>query len=192
MVFRKITQKHNMTLKNLNIDKSWTLFLDRDGVINKKLENDYVKHWIEFEFLEGVIDALKSLNTRFGTIVVVTNQQGIGKGLYRTEDLELIHKNMIYEIEYLGGRIDKVYFSPYLNSENHPTRKPGIGMALAAKKDFPTIDFSKSIIVGDSLSDMEFGRNAGMKTVFISEENKNDDRIDFQFSSLAEFNNALS
>lgn len=191
MVFRKITQKHNMTLKNLNIDKSWTLFLDRDGVINKKLENDYVKHWIEFEFLEGVIDALKSLNTRFGTIVVVTNQQGIGKGLYRTEDLELIHKNMIYEIEYLGGRIDKVYFSPYLNSENHPTRKPGIGMALAAKNDFPGIDFSKSIIVGDSLSDMEFGRNAGMKTAFISEDKINDARIDFQFSSLAEFNNAL-
>jgi len=191
LVFRKITQKHNMTLKNLNIDKSWTLFLDRDGVINKKLENDYVKHWIEFEFLEGVIDALKSLNTRFGTIVVVTNQQGIGKGLYRTEDLELIHKNMIYEIEYLGGRIDKVYFSPYLNSENHPTRKPGIGMALAAKNDFPGIDFSKSIIVGDSLSDMEFGRNAGMKTAFISEDKTNDARIDFQFSSLAEFNNAL-
>lgn len=180
-----------MILKNLNIDKSWTLFLDRDGVINKKLENDYVKHWIEFEFLEGVIDALKSLNTRFGTIVVVTNQQGIGKGLYRTEDLELIHKNMIYEIEYLGGRIDKVYFSPYLNSENHPTRKPGIGMALAAKNDFPGIDFSKSIIVGDSLSDMEFGRNAGMKTAFISEDKTNDARIDFQFSSLAEFNNAL-
>ncbi len=180
-----------MTLKDLNIDKSWTLFLDRDGVINKKLENDYVKHWIEFEFLEGVIDALKSLNARFGIIVVVTNQQGIGKGLYRTEDLELIHKNMIYEIEYLGGRIDKVYFSPYLNSENHSTRKPGIGMALEAKNDFPSIDFSKSIIVGDSLSDMEFGRNVGMKTAFISEDKINDARIDFQFSSLAEFNNAL-
>ena len=180
-----------MTLKNLNIDKSWTLFLDRDGVINKKLDNDYVKHWIEFEFLEGVIDALKSLNSLFGTIVVVTNQQGIGKGLYRTEDLELIHKNMIYEIEYLGGKIDKVYFSPYLNSENHPTRKPGIGMALAAKNDFPQIDFSKSIIVGDSMSDMEFGRNAGMKTVYISEEKKNDPKIDFQFASLIEFSHQL-
>jgi len=180
-----------MTLKNLNIDKSWTLFLDRDGVINKKLDNDYVKHWIEFEFLEGVIDALKSLNSLFGTIVVVTNQQGIGKGLYRTEDLELIHKNMIYEIEYLGGKIDKVYFSPYLNSENHPTRKPGIGMALAAKNDFPQIDFSKSIIVGDSMSDMEFGRNAGMKTVYISEEKKNDPKIDFQYASLIEFSHQL-
>lgn len=175
-----------MTLKDLNIDKSWTLFLDRDGVINKKLENDYVKHWIEFEFLEGSIDAIKYLSSLFGKLVVVTNQQGIGKRLYRTEDLELIHKNMLYEIAYHGGNIDKVYFSPYLNSENHPTRKPGIGMALQAKNDFPEIDFNKSIIVGDSMSDMEFGRNAGMKTVFISEEAKQDPKIDLQFASLNE------
>ena len=173
-----------MTLKNLNIDKSWTLFLDRDGVINKKLENDYVKHWVEFEFIEGSIDALKYLAGIFGKIVVVTNQQGIGKRIYRIEDLELIHKNMLYEIAYHGGKIDKVYFSPHLHSENHPTRKPGIGMALNAKQDFPDIDFSKSIIVGDSMSDMEFGRNAGMKTIFISDTPGKDEKIDFNFNSL--------
>jgi D-glycero-D-manno-heptose 1,7-bisphosphate phosphatase len=180
-----------MTLKSLNIDKSWTLFLDRDGVINKKLDNDYVKHWIEFEFLDGVHDALKKINSVFGNIVVVTNQQGIGKGLYRTEDLELIHNNMLYEINYLGGRIDKVYFSPYLAAENHPSRKPGIGMAHMAKQDYPTIDFSRSIIVGDSMSDMEFGRACGMKTVFISDEPKKDPKIDFNFSSLLEFSDNL-
>ena len=180
-----------MTLKDLNINNNWTLFLDRDGVINKKLDNDYVKHWIEFEFIEGVFEALKKANSIFGKIVIVTNQQGIGKGLYRTEDLELIHKNMIYEITYLGGRIDKAYFSPHLSSENHPTRKPGIGMAMQAQKDFSEIDFKKSIIVGDSISDMEFGRNAGMKTVFISEEKKKDDKIDYQFNSLIEFANKL-
>ncbi|PBQ31320.1 phosphatase [Sphingobacteriaceae bacterium] len=175
-----------MTLKDLHIDKSWTLFLDRDGVINKKLENDYVKHWIEFEFLEGSIDAVKYLATLFGKIVVVTNQQGIGKRLYRTEDLELIHKNMLYEIDFYGGKIDKVYFSPYLTAENHPSRKPGIGMALNAQKDFPEIDFKKSIVVGDSMSDMEFGKNAGMKTIFISEEKRQDEKIDFNFKSLNE------
>jgi D-glycero-D-manno-heptose 1,7-bisphosphate phosphatase len=175
-----------MTLKNLNIDKSWTLFLDRDGVINKKLDNDYVKHGVEFEFLDGVFDALKFLNGLFGKIVVVTNQQGIGKRLYRTEDLELIHKNMLYEIAFYGGRIDKVYFSPYLSAENHPTRKPGIGMALNAKSDFPEIDFTKSLVVGDSLSDMEFGRAAGMKTAYIAEDPKEDARIDFNFKSLNE------
>lgn len=180
-----------MTLKNLNIDKSWSLFLDRDGVINKKKDNDYVKEWIEFHFLKGSLDALKKLNGIFGTIVVVTNQQGIGKGLYRTEDLELIHKNMLYEIDYMKGRIDKVYFSPYRNEENHPTRKPGTGMAELAKKDFPNIDFKRSVIVGDSITDMEFGRKLGMVTVFISDEKKEDDKIDFNFKSLLEFSNDL-
>jgi len=176
-----------MTLKNLNINKNWTLFLDRDGVINKKIDNDYVKQWIEFEFIEGVLDALKFLNTVFGSIIVVTNQQGIGKKLYRKEDLEIIHKNMVYEIAYHGGKIDKVYFSPYLKSENHPYRKPGIGMALKAKEDISTINFKQSIMIGDSMSDMEFGRNAGMKTIYISEEITENDKIDFNFKSLNEF-----
>ena len=175
-----------MTLKNLNINKNWTLFLDRDGVINKKIDNDYVKQWIEFEFIEGVLDALKFLNTVFGNIIVVTNQQGIGKKLYRKEDLEIIHKNMLYEIAYHGGKIDKVYFSPYLKRENHPYRKPGIGMALKAKEDISTINFKQSIMVGDSMSDMEFGRNAGMKTIYISEEITENDKIDFNFKSLNE------
>jgi D-glycero-D-manno-heptose 1,7-bisphosphate phosphatase len=180
-----------MTLKDLNIDKTWTLFLDRDGVINKKLDNDYVKHWIEFEFLDGTFEALKTLSGIFGTIVVVTNQQGIGKGIYRTEDLELIHKNMLYELTYQGGRIDKVYFSPHLEKENHPTRKPGVGMGHQAKADYPHVDFKKSVIVGDSMSDMEFGRALEMITVFISAEKREDPRIDFNFASLIEFSKAL-
>lgn len=179
-------------LKNLQIDKSWTLFLDRDGVINKKLENDYVKHSAEFEFLDGALNALRILDGLFGTIVIVTNQQSIGKKIILPEDLELIHRNMMYEVTYMKGRIDKIYHSPYLASENHPTRKPGIGMALQAKQDFPHIDFEKSIIVGDSLSDMEFGRNAGMKTVYISPEAKTDERIDFNFRSLIYFAHALT
>lgn len=181
-----------MTLKDLNINNSWTLFLDRDGVINKKLDNDYVKHWIEFEFLDGAIDALKKLSGIFGKIVVVTNQQGIGKGLYRVEDLELIHKNMLYEISYHGGRIDKAYFSPYLDAEKHPTRKPGTGMGLNAKQDYPEIDFSKSIIVGDSMSDMEFGKALGMKTAYISKDAKTHINVDFNFKSLLEFSENIS
>lgn len=181
-----------MTLKDLHIDKTWTLFLDRDGVINKKLEDDYVKHSSEFEFIDGVLNALRMLDSIFGNIVVVTNQQCIGKRIIYPEDLELIHQNMLYEISYLKGRIDKIYYSPYLASENHPTRKPEIGMALQAQKDFPGIDFNKSIIVGDSMSDMEFGRNAGMKTVYINNEPKEDPRIDFNFKSLIYFAHTLS
>ncbi len=68
----------------------------------------------------------------------------------------------------LGGRIDKIYFSPFLAAENHITRKPKPGMAYQAKEDFPDVDFSKSIMVGDSLSDMQFGKEVGMKTVFLN------------------------
>ncbi|MBS1651894.1 MAG: HAD family hydrolase [Bacteroidetes bacterium] len=177
-----------MTLKDLNINETWTLFLDRDGVINTRIVDDYVKHWTDFKFCEGALNALKIFNKKFKTILVVTNQQGIGKGLYTKEDLEIIHKNMCYEVNYFGGKIHKVYFSPYLEKENHITRKPSIGMALQAKNDFPEIDFSKSIMVGDSISDIEFGKNAGMKTVFINDKLTEKKVIaDFQFNSLFEF-----
>ncbi|HXB41132.1 MAG TPA: HAD family hydrolase [Bacteroidia bacterium] len=175
-----------MILKNLNINKDWTLFLDRDGVINKRLEGDYVKTLSEFEFIEGVPEALKILSGIFGKIIVVTNQQGIGKGLYTENDLNIIHHYLADEIEKHEGRIDKVYFSPHLASANHHSRKPGIGMALDAKNDFPEIDFTKSIMVGDSMSDMVFGKSAGMKTIFLNEENIKDEKIDFCFPSLFE------
>lgn len=178
-----------MNLRDLNIDSSWTLFLDRDGVINKRIVDDYVKKWDEFEFLDGVIDAIKKFSSVFGKIVVVTNQQGIGKGLMRPEDLELIHRNMMYELTYFGGRIDRAYHSPFLASENHPTRKPGIGMALQAQKDFPEINFAKSIMVGASGSDIEFGKNAGMKTIYIGETNKYN--ADLHCASLKELASLL-
>ena len=179
-----------MNLNDLNINNTWTLFLDRDGVINKRIIDDYVKTWDQFEFLPGVVDAIKRFSDLFGKIVVVTNQQGIGKGIMRTEDLELIHKNMLYEVNYFKGRIDKIYFCPFLNSENHPDRKPGIGMALKAKKDFPEIDFENSIMIGDSISDLEFGKNCGMKTIFIS--NQKHTLADFTFLSLEEVVNELT
>lgn len=166
-----ITKKQITTLENkIYIDSTWTLFLDRDGVINKRLVGDYVKKWEEFEFLENVPETIAFCAKRFKTIVVVTNQQGIGKKLMTEEDLHGIHHNMIKHIESKGGRIDKVYFCPHLKSENPYCRKPLPGMGLEAKKDFPTIDFSKSIMVGDSISDMEFGSALGMINVFITPE----------------------
>ena len=178
-----------MTLKNLNIEKTWTLFLDRDGVINHRIEGDYVKRWDEFIFMPDVKESICQLNQVFGTIVVVTNQQGIGKGLYTESDLEGIHMNMMLDIILSGGQVDRVYYAPELASANSRLRKPNIGMAEKAKEDFPSIDFSKSLMIGDSYSDMEFGRRAGMKTVFLNPETvseKNMMSIDFQFSSWKE------
>ena len=80
------------------VDRSWTLFLDRDGVINVEKPMDYVRAWEEFQFNPGVLKALKLLNGLFGRIVVVTNQRGVGKGLMTEQDLLDIHDRMTEEI----------------------------------------------------------------------------------------------
>ena len=165
--------------------------MDRDGVINEKLDNDYVKEWSEFRFCENALLALSVLSTIFKCIVVATNQRGIGKGLFSKEQLHEIHEKMLIEVRKSSGRIDSVYFCPDIDDRSN-CRKPNTGMALEAKRDFPEIDFSKSFIVGDSLSDMEFGKKLEMKRVYIS---RNDNILmnplnidfDYKFSSLNDF-----
>lgn len=177
-----------------SIDKSWTLFIDRDGVINKEKKEDYILHWDEFVFYDGVKDAMKIFNEVFGIIVMVTNQRGIGKGLMTLNDLDNIHSNMLHEIESAGGRVDKIYFCTDLTNDS-PNRKPNAGMALQAKQDFPSIDFSKAIMVGNKPSDMQFGRNAGIQTVFLTTTNPEvpfpNPLIDYRFNTLMEFAQAL-
>ena len=87
------------------IDKSWTLFLDRDGVINVRFPGDYVKRVEEFEFLPGVKQAIAKFSSLFGRIIIVTNQQGISRGVYSHEDLKAIHDHMKSEIEKAGGKL---------------------------------------------------------------------------------------
>ena len=185
-----------MTLQNLNINEEWSLFLDRDGVINKRIVGDYIKKWDEFEFLPGVLDAIKIFTAIFGKIFVATNQQGIGKGLMTEMDLESIHNKMSEEIGYKGGRINKIYHSPYKAEEKSVFRKPNPGLARKAKIDFPLIEFDKSIMAGDSISDMQFGKNVGMKTVFINDDKQiieqNMDLIDFVFPDLQSFAEILT
>lgn len=176
------------------IDKTWTLFLDRDGVINYEKHKDYIHTWDEFYFYEGVKDAIAVFSKKFKYIIVVTNQRGIGKGITRTEDVELIHKNMKTEIEKKGGRIDAVYFCPDLD-ESSPNRKPNPGMGLQAVSDLPGIDLSKAIMIGNTLSDMQFGRNMGIKTIFLPttrpEVDLHDERIDAVYDSLLSFAESL-
>jgi histidinol-phosphate phosphatase family protein len=180
-----------MNLNDLAIDHTWSLFLDRDGVINRRREGDYVKKWEEFEFLPGVLPAIAKLTHIFGKLFVVTNQQGIGKGLMRESDLEIIHDQMLREVRVSGGKIQKVYYSPFRDEENSVFRKPNIGLARKAKIDFPEINFDKSIMAGDSVTDMKFGKNAGMLTVFItsdkSQVSENIHLIDFLFPDLESF-----
>ncbi len=172
------------------IDHTWTLFLDRDGVINHEKHKDYIHTWDEFKFYDGVTDAIKIFAEIFHRIVIVTNQKGVGKGLTKPEDRALIHKNMQAEIHRTGGRLDAIYFCPDLE-ENSPNRKPNPGMGLQVIQQFPEIVTSKSIMVGNTTSDMEFGRNLGCYTVFLPttrpEVLREDPRIDASFNSLLDF-----
>jgi len=156
--------------KTIEIDESWTLFLDRDGVINKNIEGGYVTSWDEFEFLPDVHRALRYFNMMFGRIIVVTNQQGVGKELMTKDQLHEIHNNMVAAIREEDGNIDRVYYCPDLEEDESPCRKPEIGMAMWAKRDFPEIDFTKCVMVGDKLSDMRFGLTLGMECFFITEK----------------------
>ncbi len=167
------------------IDKNWTLFLDRDGVINEKYENDYVKNWNEFNFIPGSLNAICILSKIFERIIIVTNQRGVGKGLMKEQDLITIHEKMEEKIRLNSGRINKIYYCTAL-SDNDEYRKPNIGMAKLAKFDFPEIDFEKSIIVGDSNSDMVFGDKLNMKKILISKDAQNFD-FHMKFNSLDDF-----
>lgn len=149
------------------VTPDWTLFLDRDGVINRRLIDEYVRNWSEFEFEPGVLEALAALAPRFRTIVIVTNQRGIARGLMTEADLARVHERMSSEIEQAGGRIDGIYHCPHDRHTGCACRKPGIGLAEQARRAHPHIDFTRSLMVGDSASDMEFADRAGMKKLFI-------------------------
>lgn len=180
---------------NIPTDRTWTLFLDRDGVINEEIVGSYITTWEEFKFCEGALEALKSLNDIFSNIVVVTNQRGVGKGIMTMETLKDIHIRMTNDVVAVRGRIDKVYACTALEDNDH-NRKPNTGMAIQAKEDFPQIDFKKSVMVGNSLSDMEFGKKLGMHTVFLTTKHEPyelpHDLIDEQRPSLFSWAKSMS
>ena len=147
-----------------------SLFLDRDGVINKKLEGRYVSRWEEFEFMPNALQAVNILSKLFKRIFIVTNQQGIGKGIMSQNDLLFLHQRMIKEVEKASGKIDKIYFCPHLEKDNCNCRKPKTGMIEKAILDFPEIEVKNSYLIGDSLSDIQAGKEAGLHTVKVDDK----------------------
>lgn len=177
-----------------NIDKSWTIFLDRDGVINEDRPGSYIFNKDDFNFMEGVPGVFKKMTGKFGHLFVVTNQRGVGRGLITMDDMNATHEKMLKGIKEAGGRIDGIYYATAVNNDD-PLRKPNPGMALKAKNDFPSIDFSKSIMLGNKLTDMQFGRNTGMYTIFIATTDPDipfpHPDIDMRFNLLQDFVKAL-
>jgi histidinol-phosphate phosphatase family protein len=163
-------------------------------VINEELPGTYVKTREEFSFNPGVLENVAPLARRFGRIVIVSNQRGIGKGLMSEEDLRDIHALMQTEIERAGGRMDAALHCPAVEPFAF-CRKPNPGMAVRAREMFAAIEFPKSIMVGNKRSDMQFGRAAGMFTVFVTTTNDaaalGPGEADMVFPDLAHFAQAL-
>ena len=172
-----------------------SLFLDRDGVINRRIIDGYVTRRDDFVIIDGVLEAISVFARTFDHIFMVTNQQGIGKGLMTEDDLADIHGWFLQQVEAAGGRIDRIYHCPTLKSEHSFMRKPSIGMALQARRDYPDVVLKQSVMVGDTASDMLFGRRAGMTTVIVGDEpeigRKHPHLVDYCYPDLLAYAKSL-
>ena len=146
-----------------------TLFLDRDGVLNRHLPGDYVRTPAMWEWMPGVLEEFPRWAGKFRRIVLVSNQRGVGKGVMSDADLSRIHAGMMADILAAGGRLDLALYCTAV-SDDDARRKPNTGMFLEAQQLFPEIDAKSSVMVGDSPSDAAFARNCGMQFILLSPE----------------------
>jgi D-glycero-D-manno-heptose 1,7-bisphosphate phosphatase len=188
----------NSTNSVLSRDLS-TVFLDRDGVLNEKMpEGQYVTSWKDFRLLPGVVEAISRLNRSGVRVVVVSNQRGVALGLYAAADVEAIHTALQDLMKRNGAHVDGFYFCPH-DKRICNCRKPLPGLFEQAVADFPQINAATSAMIGDSLSDIEFGRRLGMLTVLLDGASDNQQEnstiarelADLRFPSLAEAVSAL-
>jgi D-glycero-D-manno-heptose 1,7-bisphosphate phosphatase len=156
------------------------IFLDRDGVINRKApEGHYVSSWEEFEFIPGAREALALLAARRAAIIVATNQRGIALGRLTASDLADIHRRMLDAVAETGGRIDAVYHCPH--DEGCRCRKPEVGMFEQAAREHG-VTLTDSVLVGDSPSDMIAAHRIGALAVIVGDRASDD--ADGRFADL--------
>ncbi len=173
------------------IGPGWTLFLDRDGVINERIFNNYVLEWGAFHFTEGLLANAAQIGAAFEHIVVVTNQQCIAKGLLSEQALNDLHQNMCNELQSAGMHIDIVLAATEFKNGQAQRRKPNTRMAFEAQEAFPNIDFQKSIMVGDTNTDILFGKKLGMYTVLVASIEKVKETPDLTIAHLSELSRYL-
>lgn len=144
------------------------VFLDRDGVINKKARfPDYIKSWREFTFLSGVSPAIRRLNEDGFLVVIVSNQRCVAKGIITERGLRDIHAKMARELRKAGARIDAIYYCPHDIGDNCNCRKPKPGMLIDAARKY-NIDLQRSWMIGDKESDVAAGKRAGCSAILLS------------------------
>jgi D-glycero-D-manno-heptose 1,7-bisphosphate phosphatase len=170
------------------------VFLDRDGVLNKKMpEGRYVTSWSEFKLLPGVPESIARLNHAGLPVIVVSNQRCVALGLCTAAEVEAIHSSFQNLLKSHGAYVDGFYFCPHDERECN-CRKPLPGLYEQAAAEFPEITAESSAMIGDSLPDIEFGRRLGMQTVFIQGDPESQkpgsqaagELADLRFPSLAE------
>jgi D-glycero-D-manno-heptose 1,7-bisphosphate phosphatase len=176
-----------------------TIFIDRDGVVNRKMpEGRFVGSWNDFHVLPGVAEAIGRLNRAGKRVVVVSNQRGIALGHYTAADVDAIHGELQSLLGQSGAHVDGFYFCPHDKGKCN-CRKPLPGLFEQAVADFPAIAAETSAMIGDSISDIEFGDRLGMRTVFIEGDparqkpgaEKARKLADLRFGSLLEAVDAL-
>jgi D-glycero-D-manno-heptose 1,7-bisphosphate phosphatase len=147
------------------------LYLDRDGIINE--DTNFLYKWEDCRFVPGIVSLIATANRLGYAVIVVTNQSGIGRGMYTEEDFHVLMERMTAELAAQGARLDAVYFSPF-----HPvhgigkyqreddSRKPSPGMLLRAAQEHG-LDPARSVMVGDRCSDLAAGHAAGVPNLFL-------------------------
>ena len=152
--------------KNANKQVSKIVFIDRDGVINEDPIGDYVKRWEDFRFIPGVLESLKRLVQAGFGIVIISNQAGIGDGEYSEEALNDITDKMMRELKKNRIPIKGIYYCLHGKEANCDCRKPKTGLFKQAAHD---ISFrpADTYFIGDKQSDIQAGKNFGLRTVFV-------------------------
>ena len=147
-----------------------TVFIDRDGVINKDpggfTEHGYVTKWEDFHFIPGSLSALKTLKENNIDVMLISNQAGVGKGCFTKNDLEAVSSNMLKEVEKAGGRIKGVFYCIHKKEDECVCRKPKAGLFFQAVKKYG-IDAKGAYFIGDSLTDVLAGKAAGLGTILV-------------------------
>lgn len=165
--------------------KKKALFLDRDGVIN--IDYGHVHKIENFKFTDFIFDFCKKYQDQGYLLIVITNQAGIGKGLYSESDLIVLNQYMVNEFKKRGINITKVYYCPHKPDDNCNCRKPKPGMFLKAIKEF-NIDPDQSIAIGDKMSDLEAANSAGIKNKIFIEGKYRKEKVDFIYEDYNEKN----
>jgi histidinol-phosphate phosphatase family protein len=186
-------KEHKSSLPSKDVLSEYTLFLDRDGVLNLPIVDDYARKADELILVENIVHTMSNLAVFFKRIILVTNQQGIGRKVMSETDLENVHLKLYNALKIKNKYwFDTALFAPYLKTEEHMWRKPSNGMLLKAKEYFPDMDFSKAIMVGDSPGDMMLADTVGLLKVKIDNPQFSFDNQDFTFATLASFVSHLS